>query len=402
MSHLNPDACITCSTCVAQCPIASVTTEFLGPRMLGPAHERFRLMGMPEEKSLHYCSNCKNCDIACPHGVPISTFNMLARASYAKEHGKSLRDWMLAHGADIAKYLGFIPAFLRNFGMKNPISREILHGFGVHKKAPLPSFAHKTFRSQFKLVKQEIKKSNLQGSVVFFPGCYVDIYAPQTGLDMVFVLNKAGYEVIVPDDLSCCGLPMVANGFWEDAEKSATKNAQALAQWQAKGVTILTGCPSCSLMFNGDIPHYFPELTASYGKIALRDAQEFIVQCMDEGNLTIPEKEHRLSIMYHAPCHLRAQGGGLLGFELLQRVYGTGVQNAQSGCCGISGSYGFKKEKYDISMQVGHGLFDSILQSQVDICSTECGTCRIQIEHGTQKKCLHPVSLLRKVMEELP
>ncbi len=398
MSHMNPDACITCSTCVAQCPIAAATTEFLGPRMVGPAHERFRLMGMPEEKSLHYCSNCKNCDIACPHGVPISTFNMMARAAYAKEHGLSLRDWMLAHGADIAKYIGFIPAFLRNFGMKNPISREVLHTFGVHKKAPLPSFAHKTFRTQFRKLAQKIDAKNMQGTVVFFPGCYVDIYSPQTGIDIIYVLNKAGYKVIVPDELSCCGLPMVANGFWEDAEKGAIKNAQVLLQWQKQGHTILTGCPSCSLMFNGDIPHYFPKVEKTYGKIAMRDAQEFILHCIEKENLPLQSKVHDISIMYHAPCHLRAQGAGLLGYEILQKVYGNAVKNANAGCCGISGSYGFKKEKYNISMQVGQQLFDTVKHSQVDLCSSECGTCRIQIEHGTQKQCLHPISLLRQAL----
>ncbi len=399
MSNINPDACITCSTCVAQCPIASVTTEFLGPRMIGPAQERFRLMGLPEEKSLHYCSNCKNCDIACPHNVPISTFNMIARGAYSKENGNSLRDWMLAHGADIAKYLGFIPAFLRNFGMKNPLSREILHAFGVHKKAPLPSFAQKTFRSQFKNIKQNVSDKNAQGSVVFFPGCYIDIYNPQIGLDMIFVLNQAGYEVIIPDKINCCGLPMVANGFWEDAKKSARQNARTLSQWQNKEIPILTACPSCSLMFNGDIPHYFPEITENYGKIALRDAQEFILQCLEENRLNTYNKKDTTSIMYHAPCHLRAQGAGLLGYELLQKVYGDKVQNANAGCCGISGSYGFKKEKYDIGMQVGQKLFETINQSEVEICSTECGTCSVQIEHGTKSKCLHPISLIKQALE---
>ncbi len=398
MNPINPDACITCSTCVASCPIASVTTEFLGPRMVGPAHQRFRLMGMPEEKSLHYCSNCKNCDIACPHGVPISTFNMLARAAYANEHGRSLRDWMQAHGADIAGYIGLIPAFLRNFGMKNPLSRELLHVFGIHKKAPLPSFAHKTFRSQFRHLKQDLNAKNIQGTVVFFPGCYVDIYSPQTGLDMVWAFNMAGYKVEVPDNISCCGLPMVANGFWEDAKQSAVKNARTLLQWQEKNIPVLTGCPSCSLMFNGDIPHYFPEIVRDYGKVELRDAQEFILQCMDTGLLPIKKKNHDISIMYHSPCHLRAQGGGLLGYELLQKVYGNAVYNANAGCCGISGSYGFKKEKYDIAMQVGNALFTAISQSGVSVCSTECGTCRVQIEHGTQKPCLHPISLVKRAI----
>ncbi len=391
---INPDACITCATCVAQCPIAAATTEFLGPRMVGPAQERFRLMGMPEEKSLHYCSNCKNCDIACPHGVPVSTFTMMARSAYAKEHGRSFRDWMLAHGADIARYIGLIPAALRNFGMKNPLTRLALHGLGVHKKAPLPSFAAKTFRAQFRQIKQTAGHS----SVVFFPGCYIDIYDPQTGIDMVWALNKAGYHVIVPDDIRCCGLPMVANGFWEDAKSNAHTNARAYATWKKKDIPLLTGCPSCALMFNGDIPHYFPEVEQEHGKIGMRDAQEFLLQCIDTGKLSIETPKQSTSIMYHAPCHLRAQGSGLFGFELLQRVYGKQVRNAYAGCCGISGSYGFKKEKYDISMSVGKNLFDTIAEAQVQLCSSECGTCRMQIEHGTQKQCLHPISLLRRAL----
>ncbi len=397
MSSINPDACITCATCVAQCPIAAATTEFLGPRMVGPAHERFRLMGMPEEKSLHYCSNCKNCDIACPHGVPISTFTMMARAAYAKKQGFSLRDWMLGHGADIAHYLGFIPAALRNFGMKNPLTRLFLHELGVHKQAPLPSFAPKTFRALCKQEQQHVATD--APSVVFFPGCYVDIYDPQTGLDMVWALNKAGYKVIVPQDVTCCGLPMVANGFWEDARKSAQRNARALMQWKKKNIPVLTGCPSCSLMFNGDIPQYFPDIKEQYGDVSMQDAQEFLLQCVDEEKLCIKEaSEENTSIMYHAPCHLRAQGSGLLGYELLQRIYGNAVQNAHAGCCGISGSYGFKKEKYAIGMQVGSTLFETINEADVTLCSSECGTCRVQIEHGTQKQCVHPVSLLRKAL----
>ncbi len=398
MSHINPDACITCTTCVAQCPIAAATTEFLGPRMLGPAQERFRLMGMPEEKSLHYCSNCKNCDIACPHNVPISTFTMMARAAYAKEHGHSLRDWILAHGADIAKYLGFIPASLRNFGMKNPFTRAALHALGVHKKAPLPSFASKTFTAQFRRLQQQLNPAMRHKAVVFFPGCYVDIYDPQTGLDMVHVLNKAGYKVIVPEDISCCGLPMMANGFGEHAQKSAIKNTRALTAWQEKGLPILTGCPSCALMFSEDIPHYFPEIKSTYGHVTLTDAQAFMLQCLDEGTLHLKAQTEEKSVIYHAPCHLRAQGTGLAGFDILQRIYDRGVQNAHAGCCGISGSYGFKKEKYDIGMQVGNTLFSTIAQSSATLCSSECGTCRVQIEHGSKKPCLHPISLLKEAL----
>ena len=104
-------------------------------------------------------------------------------------------------------------------------------------------------------------------------------------------------------------------------------------------------------------------------------------------------------IVYHAPCHLRAQGNGLPGMELLKRLPGIKPVNANAGCCGISGSYGFKKEKYDIAQEVGSELFDIVRKNPCKYASSECGTCRVQIEHGSGKKAIHPVSILRMRME---
>lgn len=398
--HPNPDKCIACTTCVVHCPVAQVTTKFLGPRMIGPAYERFRLLGLGEEESLHYCSNCKNCDIACPHDVPVSTFNMLARAEYSRKHRPPLRDWVLGHGERMAKLLGFIPAALKNVGMLNPATRIFLDALGISSKAPLPAFAPQTFRT--------LHKKTYQGKherrVVFFPGCFIDIYDPRTGQDMVWALNKAGYEVIVPDAFVCCGLPMIANGFWEDARANAARNMQELHRWQQEGVPVLTGCPSCALMFKSDLPEYFPEVVQPGQTPTLADAQAFLLDCIERGELLVrdtpstPENmPHR--IIYHAPCHLRAQGIGLPGLELLKNLPGMTVENADAGCCGISGSYGFKKEKYPIAMQVGSTLFDAVRHSEAPVAASECGTCRVQIKHGSGKDCLHPVSFLRRALE---
>ncbi|MGN0008132.1 MAG: anaerobic glycerol-3-phosphate dehydrogenase subunit C [Desulfovibrionaceae bacterium] len=393
--RLNPDACIACTSCVVQCPVAEATPEFLGPRMVGPAAQRFRLMGSGEDESLHYCANCKNCDISCPHGVPISTFNMMARAEQARKGPFSLRDWMLSHGAFLARALGLLPAALRNFGMLNPASRWALDRLGVSAQAPLPRFAARTFRRQLRTFAQP----DASKSVVFFPGCYVDIYDPQTGLDIVWLLNRAGYRVIVPDAFDCCGLPMIANGFWEDARRNAARNAEELAGWRRKGVEVITACPSCALMFKNDLPEYFPELADSMEGAAPTDAQEFVLRLVDNGELPLPATGAPLDIIYHAPCHLRAQGLGLPGLELLQSLPGVRATNANAGCCGISGSYGFKKEKYHIAQRIGQRLFTAVRQSKAPVAASECGTCRVQIEHGSGKQCLHPLTILRRRME---
>ena len=395
--RISPDKCIACTTCVVHCPVARGTPKFLGPRMIGPAYERFRLLGLAEDESLTYCANCKNCDITCPQGVPVASINMLARAAHCRKHGASMRDWVLAHGELQAKLLQIIPAALKNFGMLNPVTRKILDMFGIDKRAPLPAFAPKTFRQLAK----KLEQPSLPRKVVFFPGCFVDVYDPQTGLDMIWAFNRAGYEVIAPDNFGCCGLPMIANGFWQDSRRQARRNLAEIARWREQGIPVVTGCPSCALTFRQDLPEFFPDLVEKHGHGVLEDAQDFLLDCVDRGELDLPDVAGAgdFSIIYHAPCHLRAQGNGLPGLRLLQRLKGISARNADAGCCGISGSYGFKKEKYDIAQEIGSELFSTVRESGADIASSECGTCRVQIQHGSGKKAVHPVSILRAWFE---
>lgn len=395
--RINPDKCIACTTCVANCPVSQVTVKYMGPRMIGPAYERFRLLAIPEEESLTYCSNCKNCDITCPQGVPVSSINMLARAEHASKFGSSLRDWVLAHGELQAKLLQIIPASLKNFGMLNPLTRYCLDRLGIDKRAPLPKFAPKTFRQMLR----KIEQPKLSKKVVFFPGCFVDVYDPQTGLDMVWAFNRAGYNVESPDSFECCGLPMIANGFWEDGRKRARANLKTLAEWRKQGIQAVTGCPSCALVFRHDYPDYYPDMTEEYGMNMLDDAQDFLLGCLDSGELNLDSNKtpEDVKYIYHAPCHLRAQGNGLPGLKLLRELKGVKVEEANAGCCGISGSYGFKKEKYDIAQAIGAELFEKVRDSGARLAACECGTCRVQIQHGSGTKALHPVSLMRQRLD---
>ena len=396
--RINPDKCVACSTCVVQCPVAEVTSKFLGPRMLGPASERFRMLNAGEDNSLSYCANCKNCDISCPQGVEVSNINMLARAEYCRENRPSFRDWILAHGELEAKLVSYFPSFLVNFGMANPISKQILDMVGVSKKADLPKFASKQFPTMFKEYKQP---ENLTKRVVFYPGCFIKAYAPQTGIDLVWLLNKAGYKVESPEVFCCCGTPLYTNGFEADARKNAVKNLEELAAWRKAGIPVLSLCPSCQLMFKSEIPAFFPDLAENMKSTALDDAMEFILGCIERGELDISEADSTpLDVIYHAPCHLRSQGIGFPGLDILRMLPGVHAINADAGCCGISGSYGFKKEKYDIGMAIGSKLFDTIKDSGIRQVATECGTCKVQIIHGTGNPCDHPLTILRRRLDK--
>ena len=401
------DKCTTCSTCVAYCPVTRATRAFKGPKLTGPSSERFRLLDetgggeISEIEALDYCSNCKNCDIACPSGVKISTLNMLARADYCRRHKPPLRDWVLGHGSTLGKLARRFPGWLVRVGSTNPLARLVLDAFGVDRRAPMPVFVPRSFTEWMAAHNASLtpaERAGLTKRAVFFPGCYVNDYDPQTGRDLVFLLEKAGYAVAV-GAFQCCGLPMVANGFFDDAEAAASRNVDTLTELAAGDVPVLTVCPSCQLMLKQEYAEYFPELAKHAALVPhVQDACEFVAGLLESGELDVDVREDVTKLVYHAPCHLRAQGIGKPGLDLL-RMASANVEDARSGCCGISGSYGFKKEKYEGAASVGSDLFKAVKDSGAAYCVTECGTCRLQITHHTGVPSLHPLSWLRKLVK---
>ena len=400
------DKCTTCSTCVAYCPVTKATRAFKGPKLTGPSSERFRLLDetgggeISEIEALDYCSNCKNCDIACPSGVKISTLNMLARADSCRRHKPPLRDWVLAHGSKLAELARRFPGQLVRFGSLNPLTRAALDLFGVDKRAPMPIFAPESFTTLLERHNAGLSaeaRRRLTKQIIFFPGCYVNDYEPQSGMDLVFLLEKAGYEVLSPS-FQCCGVPLVANGFFDDAKDSARKNTESLLS--LPDVPILTVCPSCQLMLKQEYGELFPDIKAFHALVPhVQDACEFVIGLVESGELELGLREDATPLVYHAPCHLRAQGTGKPGLELLRMVPGLHIEDARGGCCGISGSYGFKKEKYDVATAVGSELFTAIQDSKAAVCITDCGTCRLQISHHTGLPSMHPLSWLRKLVK---
>lgn len=399
------DKCTTCSTCVAYCPVTRATRAFKGPKLTGPSSERFRLLDetgggeISEIEALDYCSNCKNCDIACPSGVKISTLNMLARADWCRRHKPPLRDWVLAHGRALGRLARRFPNWMVRLGSTAALSRLLLDKFGVDRRAPMPVFAAQSFTEWMAGHNAGLSaaaRAALTKKAVFFPGCFVNDYDPQTGKDLVFFLEKAGYEVLVPD-FHCCGVPLVANGFFDEAEAAAQANLSAFG---ATGdVPILTVCPSCQLMLKQEYGEFFPALDGLSPVVPrVQDACEFLIALLESGELDLALREDAAKLIYHAPCHLRAQGTGKPGFELL-RMAGANIEDARAGCCGISGSYGFKKEKYEVAASVGAELFQTVRDSAATCCLTDCGTCRIQIAHHAGVPTLHPISWLRKLVK---
>lgn len=392
--HINPDSCIACTSCVAFCPVSAATRKFAGPKMMGPALERFRGVDQNTEFSLEYCANCKNCDISCPSGVPISSLNMLAKSKIYKHKRHSLLEWIFSHAETLSKLASPI-ATLSNFGMSNPISKMILKKIGVTETMQLPAYATQTFAAQFKALQQQ----SYPDKVVFFPGCFINYYDPQVGMDFVAVMQRNRFEVIYPEGLECCGSPLVVNGYLDEATEKGRSNIVALKSYIDKGVPVITCCTSCGLMLKME---YQELMDLDYmEKLAENtyDASEFLLELHNNGKLNRSFSPVLGKYIYHPPCHLRAQGIGRPAMELLSLIPGIQLEDADAGCCGQSGTYGFDVARHEIAMTIGEPVFKKIKEYAPDFIVSDCSGCRMQLSQATGYKAVHPMTLLRQAYE---
>lgn len=394
---VNPDLCTACTVCVAHCPVAEVVREYRGPKLSGPASERLRLLSPEDDASLDYCSNCKNCDISCPSGVPISTLNMKARAKMWEGKPEPQGRKMMAHGEQMGRLLARFPgaASLVNLGMGFGKSLGMMDVVGISSKAPLPKYASTTFYKQFKSFKQKATGKK----VVFYPGCTVSFNAPEIGMDVVKVLQANGYEVIVEEEFVCCGSPLVVGGYLGEAKENARKNTELMSKWRKQGYPVITACTSCGLMLKQEYQELFHMEGMDENAANIYDIMEFLSMLDDEDKLNKAFGAVNDQMLYHAPCHLRAQGMGLPALDILSMIPNFKIENAAAGCCGMSGSYGMQSSKREISLKIGKKLFDRIGQAGVKTVVSDCGTCRLQIGDGAKVATLHPIQIVARAYE---
>lgn len=394
---VNPDLCTACTVCVAHCPVAEVVREYRGPKLSGPASERLRLLSPEDDMSLDFCSNCKNCDISCPSGVPISTLNMKARAKMLEGKPEKQGRKMMAHGEQMGKLVSRFPgaAALVNLGMGFGKSLGMMDMVGISSKAPLPKYASTSFYKQFKAYKQPTCKAK----VVFYPGCTINFNAPEIGMDLVKVLNANNIEVLVDEDFVCCGSPLVVGGYLGEAKENARKNTGLMSKWRKQGYPVITACTSCGLMLKQEYQELFSLDGMEENAENIYDIMEYLSMLDDEGKLNTNFGEVKEAMLYHAPCHLRAQGMGLPALDVLSLIPNVKIENAGAGCCGMSGSYGMQANKREISLKIGEKLFNRIRDAKVNTVVSDCGTCRLQITDGAKVKTFHPISIIARAYE---
>ena len=391
------DACVKCTICETQCPVAAVTPLFPGPKYVGPQAERFR-KGMSVDHTIDYCSSCGTCTLVCPQGVKVAELNNVARAAMKQQNGRPLRDVLISNTMFMGKAMTPV-APLANWALRQkPIRQIVEKTFGIHHEAPMPVADGFSFEKWFKK-HTRTAPAPTKGKIVFFHGCAGEFFETTTSIRSVQILEHLGYEVLVPPH-GCCGLAQQSNGLYDGAKKLIRKLAYDL-NVPGDDLTIVGSSGSCVGMVKHEAREILGIQDEELTQVSRRiwDISEFLLDLYDRGELDLDNLEPmNLTVTYHAPCQLKSTGIGTPGKQLLDKIPGLTVHESGATCCGIAGTYGLKREKYDIAQAVGKTAFDKIKGTNSDLVVSGTETCRWQLEKGGGKPAVHPIYLLFEAM----
>jgi glycerol-3-phosphate dehydrogenase subunit C len=393
LSRASLDACVKCTICETACPVSAVTPLFSGPKFVGPQAERFR-NGESVDHSLDYCSSCGACTLACPQGVQIAELNSQARAVMKADH-MPVRDQLITRTTLMGMMMTPV-APIANAALHNkPIRTIVEKVIGIHRDAPMPPAQTQTLQGWLKKRKAPAKAAT-RGPVVFFHGCAGGYFEVETSRKSIEVLEYLGYEVIVPKQ-GCCGLAQQSNGLFDQASAAVLKLCDELRSG-GKGLTIISSSGSCTGMLKHEAHEIMGVSDDKLKDVAtrIRDIMEFLLDLHDAGELPTDFKPIEMTVPYHAPCQLKSQGMGQPAVEVLNLIPGLTVVESGAVCCGIAGTYGLKKEKYEVAQAVGKPLFDMVKRTNPDLALCDTETCRWQIEQSSGVKTEHPIWMVHR------
>lgn len=399
ISANNFEQCIKCTVCTVYCPVVPVNPLYPGPKQAGPDGERLRLKkGLFFDDTLKYCLNCKRCEVACPSGVRVADIIQAARIKYSSQPPK-LRDMILA-STDIMGSLATTVAPVVNATLALKPTKVVMDAvLKVDKHRTFPKYSSQTFERWYKKNAASFQDS-FPRHVSMFHGCYVNYNYPQLGKDLVKVMNALGYGVHLLDNEKCCGTALISNGMIDQATKNAKTNIASIRKSvNERQMPVIATSSSCTFTIRDEYSHLLGMETSDV-RDHIELATRFIYRLIDQDKVKLVfKKDYKAKVAYHTPCHMEKLGWGIFSTELLKKIPGVELTILDSNCCGIAGTYGFKKENYEVSQAIGKPLFDQIGRLKPDFVACDCETCKWQIEMSTEKDVKNPISVLAEALD---
>jgi FAD/FMN-containing dehydrogenase/Fe-S oxidoreductase len=359
---------------------------------------------------LDLCLECRACKAECPVGVDVARFKSEFLAGYWRRHGMAWRTRAIGGVRELSK-VGSAFAPLSNIVAQSALGRWVSEQMlGIDRRRTPPEFARATFARRF--ARRTINHPSLaishqpsamtSKSVVLFNDTFTNYNHPEVGLAAADVLDAAGVGVRLTPH-GCCGRPMISQGLLDGARAAAQANADALYDAASRGARIVFLEPSCLSAVREDAPALLRGDAQRKARV-VADAcllfEDYVEQEWQAGRITVALQRGPATVLLHGHCHQKAMGLMPSARALLARIPSSTVVDLDAGCCGMAGSFGYAREHYDVSRQIGERkLLPAARAMGADAVLVAAGvSCRQQVAHFTGVAALHPAQLLASLV----
>ena len=339
------------------------------------------------------CLSCKACASECPSNVDVAALKSEFLYQYQEENGYSFRNSMFANNVKYNKIGSLFPS-LTNLVLNTFLTKFIM---GISLKRSVPKLTPKTLKSWYK------KQTHSSSKKIIYVFCdeFTNFYDTEIGKDTVIVLKRLGYNptfIKHPES----GRSFISKGFLKEAKALANKNVSIFKELITDKTPLIGIEPSAILTFRDEYIRLADDVNSA--KIIAKNTftiEEFLKNEFEKGNIRTNQfTTEKKSIKIHGHCHQKALSSTHATFSILNipKNYTPTIMN--TGCCGMAGSFGYEKEHYKISMQVGEDtLFPKIRNTSKETEIIASGTsCRHQILDGTNRYAKHPITVLREAI----
>ncbi len=361
--------------------------------------------------ALDLCLECKACKSECPTNVDMARLKSEVLDQHHKKHGLPWRNWLFGNVATLSKW-GCRLAPMSNWWARGWLGRWLNErAFGIDRRRLPPRFAALPYTSGPEV---ELPKQANFPEVLLFADTFMNFHEPELGLATLRVVQELLGHLVIdglpgsrrrttpagnpwPDQLRCCGRPMISNGMLDQAAANARHNVERLYPWASRGLPIIACEPSCILTIKDDYPALLQGDSRAKARVVAERCftwEEFLEARLTETKAELRPGPKRILVQGH--CHQRSLVGMGPLLKLLRRIPGAEVIDLDAGCCGMAGSFGYEKEHYEISRSVGEQrLFPALRKADAETVVVAPGfSCRMQIEHFTGRIAHHPATLL--------
>lgn len=359
---------------------------------------------------LDSCLACKGCRSECPSNVDMTRLRAEVLQHYYDKHGTPLRTWLVARMAVLEEFGRKVRPLYNFMAGWKPSAAIIKHIVKFAPERSIPQLSKKTMRQLVEKERQQIRVARPKKLVYLFADEFTNQQEAELGRTFASLLLRLGYRVVIPEHEES-GRAAISKGCLKLAKKIACDNVAMMGILVTESHSLVGIEPSCILTFRDEYPDLVPEGwrkdAIELGKNCLL-YDEFLVNEIREGRINADDFEAtEMDIWLHGHCHQKALVGIDKTAEVLRMLLkGATVHVIPSGCCGMAGSFGYEKEHYKTSLEIGEMvLFPAVRKAVAQakgkptFVAAPGTSCRQQILDGTGIRAVHPIEIIYKYLK---